>query len=80
MGSEALIDDGRMHERKEQLDNTYDTHRPTNTHKPTNTCNMQAPVPIRALKVLKSNRFVLGQTVLSRQYIEVCSCVCVMLI
>ena len=36
-----------------------------------------APVPIRALKVLKSNRFVLGQTVLSRQYIEVCSCVCV---
>ena len=32
---------------------------------------MQAPVPIRALKVLKSNRFVIGQTVLSKQYIEV---------
>ena len=32
---------------------------------------MQAPVPIRALKVVKSNRFVMGQTVLSRQYIEV---------
>ncbi len=31
----------------------------------------EAPVPIRALKILKSNRFVLGQTVLSRTYLEI---------
>lgn len=31
----------------------------------------EAPVPIRALKIIKSNRFVLGQTVLSRSYLEI---------